>query len=327
MKAGFIQNVLTFFLGSLLMGSGCARSSNGRSQASDSTASSQPALRGRLVFHSYSCYTCNDSKLYLYDFASNSLVLLSNGWNIINPMNAHFAPDGKSIVFMGMTTSSGWDIFRWRIGAASSPQNLTASFGATRDEDPKYSIDGNRIVFKQNGRMKEMDTLGNITRTVTVTHTEASMPYYTKSGDMLLYSGNEVAGSTADIYSVSLTTNSIQTLSAITGVEEYYPITRDDTSFLFTRWYSPTNHNDQVYLGFLNGRAFQRLSFNEADQNYSDAFPVDNRYVILSSTRSGGKGAYDLYVADMITGNKWSLSLYRSEINSSGNDLGACYSK
>ncbi len=294
------------------------------SQQSDVLVSNQPAVKGRLVFHSYTCYSCNDSKLFLYDFSTDKLTLISEAWGIGNPMNAHFSPDGKSIVFMGTTTSSGWDVFRWRIGSAS-PYNLTAAFGATRDEDPKYSSDGKKVVFKQNGVIKEMDTLGNIINIVSVAQQEASMPYYTRHDSVILYSGNELTGTTSDIYKISLLTDIAQPLSANAGVEEYYPIAKDDTSFLFTRWYSAADHNDQVYLGFFNGKAATRLPFNETGHNFSDAYPINNRYVILSSTRPGGTGGYDLYVADMISGEKWSLRSYNVNINSAREDLGAAY--
>ncbi len=285
----------------------------------------QPNFTGRLVFHNYTCYSCNDSKLFLYDFRSNTLTGISDTWGISNPMNAHFSPDGKSIVFMGVTPGSGWDVFRWRIGTVVNPQNLTRLSGNTRDEDPKYSFDGNKIVFKQNGVIKEMDTLGNILNSIHVPQTEASMPYYIKGDGSIIYSGTEPTGTTADILKLSLQTNTVLPLSANTGVEEYYPVVKDDTSFLFTRWYSTGDRNDQVYLGFLNGRTPSRLLFNEPGHNFSDAYPINSRYVVLSSTRPGGEGGYDLYVADLINGEKWSLYLYNKNINTSREELGAAY--
>lgn len=327
MKIIFIQNIIGFFLGAILMGSGCSRSAVVTPSPSDSTASSQPALLGRLFFHSYSCYGCGDSELYMYDFAARSLSEISTGWSMQDPMNLHVSPDGKSILFMGRTNASGWDVFRWTVGSALAPVNLTASFGTTRDEDPKYAFDGNKIIFKQNGTLMEMDTTGRLIRSVPVSQAEASMPYYAKGDSLLLYSGNETSGSTADLFCLRLNNGMESPVSAIAGLEEYYPITRDDTSFYFTRWYSTDNHNDQIYLGFFNGRPAARLAFNEAFQNYSDACPVSNRYLVVSSTTTGGQGGYDLYVADIITGKHWSLDLYRNGINTTKNELGACYSQ
>lgn len=293
----------------------------------DTARNDQPALTGRLIFHAYTCYDCNDSKLYRYDFASGKLQLLNANWNISNAMNAHFSPDGNSIVFMGKPAGTdNWDVYLWHPASSIQPTDLTLAAGNARDEDPKFSGDGNRIIFKRNGLLKEMDTLGNITRSFTVPQAEASMPYYAKGNSVLLYSGSESTGNTADIYQLNLADGTAQPLSSIAGLEEYYPVAMDDTSFLFTRWVSSGNRNDQVYRGFFNGHATVSLAFNEPGENYSDAFPVNDRYVILSSTRPGGKGGYDLYLADINTGNRWSLSRYNAGINSSANELGACYS-
>ncbi|MDD2793058.1 MAG: hypothetical protein PHD73_07755 [Sediminibacterium sp.] len=241
-------------------------------------------------------------------------------------MNAHFSPDGKSIVFMGVQQGSGWDIFRWRIGSSDLPKNLTARYGNLRDEDPKYAADGSRIIFKQNGKLKEADTLGNIVRSFSVPQSEASMPYYAMADSVILYSGMD-AGNETDIFRLSLNTGYARPLAAQPGIQEYYPIARDDTSYLYSRWYSTSNRSDQVYLGFLNGRNPQRLLFNESGADFSDAFPVNSRFLILSSTVSGGKGGYDLFVADLFSGAKWSLNTYHLSVNSSKNELGACYTE
>jgi Tol biopolymer transport system component len=241
-------------------------------------------------------------------------------------MNAHFSPDGKKIVFMGIPSGpDNWDVFMFEPGSLVPPVNLTSN-SPGRDEDPKFSPDGTKIIFKRNGILKEMDTTGLILNTFTVPQSEASMPYYTADGNGLLYAGNEPGGSTLDIFLLSTTDGTTRALSTTPKVEEYYPITKDDTSFLFTRWNSPYNDNDQVYLGFFDGRPSVRLPFNQTNNNFSDAFPVDGHTVVLSSTMSGGKGAYDLYLADTKTGETWSLNLYNPYINTANNELGACYS-
>jgi len=283
----------------------------------------QPVLSGKMVYHSYSCYNCLDSKLYLYNFSTNERTFLSQNWTITNPMNAHFSPDGTKIVFMGMSQPTlNWDVFIYTLGTNVQPQNLTKNSSA-RDEDPKFSPDGAKIVFKQNGVLKEMDTSGNILKIFTVPNSEASMPYYTADGNSILYSGNEANNSaTADIIKYSILNNTTQSLAAMGNINEYYPITVDANSFLFTQ----STTSDQVYLGYFNGKTSLKLPFNESNSDFSDAFPVDNHTVLLSSTKTGGRGQYDLYLADEISGKKWSLNLYNSYINSAKNELGACYS-
>lgn len=329
MKDIFLRGWLMLFLVHLIVGTSCGKAQKTPQPDNDTLNPpvNQPALLGRLIFHSYTCYTCNDSEIFLYNFATGKLSNLSDAWNITHPMNAHFSPDGKSIVFMGLQQGSGWDIFSWRIGSSEVPKNLTAQYGNQRDEDPKYAADGTRIVFKQNGRLKEADTLGNIVRSFDVPQAEASMPYYGKADSVILYSADEASGTETDIFQISLKTGFIKPLAAQPDIQEYYPIVRDDTSYLYSRWYSASNRSDQVYLGFLNGRNPQRLLFNEPVADFSDAYPVNSRFVILSSTAAGGRGGYDLFVADLLSGAKWSMSTYHLSVNSSKNELGACYTE
>ncbi len=321
---------LIIYFGLMLRFTDCSKKDTAQQSniaTADTIMKNQPALTGRLVYHSYSCYSCNDSKLYLFNFATHRLSNISSTWTIINPMNAHFSPDGKKIVFMGISSgSSNWDIYLWTVGSDIQPTNLTYQYGNTRDEDPKFSTDGNKIVFKQNGVMKEMDIAGNLLRSFSIPQSEGSMPYYTKDDTALIYSGNENTGSASDIYEYYMKDGSVKPLSAVPGVEEYYPIIRDDTSFLFTSWNNSSNKSDQVFLGFLNGHAPVRLPFNEPDADFSDAFPVSAKYVLLSSTRAGGMGQYDLYIADIVSGKIWSLNVYLKGINSAKNELGAAYS-
>ncbi len=287
----------------------------------------QPKLAGKMVYHSYSCYSCSDSQLFLYNFATDERTILSKNWNIINPMNGHFSPDGTKIVFMGISQENkSWDVFIYALGSNNQPLNLTA-YSSESDEDPKFSPDGSKIIFKQNGILKEMDNSGTILRSFTVSNSEASMPYYSSDGNAIIYAANEKNKNDLNIYKYSIATGITQPLSAIDKLEEYYPIVMNADNYLFTRWFSTNNENDQVYLGYFNNTNAVRLPFNESDSNFSDAFPVDSRTLLVSSSRAGGKGEYDLYLVDTITGKKWSLNLYNAYINSVKNDLGACYSR
>lgn len=282
----------------------------------------QPVLSGKMVYHSYSCYSCNDSKMFLYDFSTNERTVLSQNWTISNPMNAHFSPDGTKIVFMGISqTNNSWDIFIYTLGTNNQPTNLTQnSLGL--DEDPKFSFDGTKIIYKTNGILKEMNTSGTILKTFTVPNSEASMPYYTTDGNSIVYSGNESNNSTADIIKHNILDGTTQSLAKMVNINEYYPIVIDADTFLFSR----STTSDQVYLGYFNGTTAIKLPFNESDSDFSDAYPVDNHIILLSSTKKGGRGEYDLYLADKITGKKWSLNLYNPYINSVNNELGGCYS-
>ncbi|NRF41432.1 DPP IV N-terminal domain-containing protein [Pedobacter foliorum] len=283
-----------------------------------------PAIKGKIVFHNYSIYGSGDSKVYLYDFSTNKLSTLSDQWIVNDPMNAHFSPDGKQIVFMGKPSANdNWDIYLWSLGSSAQPINLTKG-NKKRDEDPKFSPDGKNLVFKQDGRMKIMDLSTFGITAVGESSLEESMPYFTSDGKKLVYAMCD--GANSGIYMVNVDGAENKALANAVNVQEYYPIVRDAETYLYSSWYSAGNENDQIYMGYFNGKAPTYLPFNKNNENYSDAYPCGSEYVILSSTRSGTIGGYDLYIAHITSGKIWSLNAYNPKINTTVNELGVSYS-
>jgi len=284
-----------------------------------------PLYEGKIIFHSYSDYEAWDGKLFLYDFSEQLLTEISQGWEIDHTINAHFSPDGSKIVFMGVPAgnhnSSSWDIYLWDL-FSGLPINLTANNGL-RDEDPKFSPNGSEIVFKQDGDLKVMELINNtIIHTTNNGHSiEESMPYYTSDSQYIIYARG--AGISSDIYLINKDGMENQPLENITNIQEYYPIIRSYSTFLYTRWVSAENHHDQIYLGYLNDINAQSLSFNDESADDSDPFPVNSEYVFFSSNRSGGQGGWDLYLADINSSTTWSMD--ELNLNSSIHELGICY--
>ena len=284
----------------------------------------RPQLKGKMVYHNYTSYDAMDSRMYIYDFADNSLECISNGWtNVRHPMNGHFSPEGDFITFMGIGDGGTWDVFIYYFGA-KQPVNLTLS-GDYRDEDPKVSYDGGRIVFKRDDRIAEI----NLSDKSVKVHSKISgtghhsMPYYTTDGKSAVCG----CGSDGEDY-IGLWNFERGTMSVLydrKGVVEYYPITIDAESFYYSAHVSESNRHDQLYKGFFDGSPAQKLKFNATNADYSDACPVASDWLILCSTRSGSRGGYDLYIANGVSGAIFSLSDYNNSINSSLQELGADY--
>jgi Tol biopolymer transport system component len=321
----YLKNCILCFL--LAAACSCGGGSNGDSPTDPTTPTDptkdRPTLNGMMTFHSYSSYDANDSKMYIYDFKTGELTQISKeSWGIKNPMNGSFSPDGTKIVFMGIGSTGTWDIFMYDVTTGKTPVNLTLS-GSYRDEDPKYSFDGKNIAFKRDGKLAEYNIAsGNIT-VLTDDSEERGMPYFSTDGKTLLFSGGSEKNSYIGLYNFS--TGKCNILYNRQDVTEYYPITRDAKTFYYTAHYSETSDYDQLYLGYFSGLSATRLPFCTSDADYSDAATVTGNWLILSSTRSGGKGQYDLYIANAENGAIYSMALYNSGINSSLNELGACY--
>lgn len=282
-----------------------------------------PLNEGKIVYHTYSSYDAWDAELFMYNFASHSKIEISRDWKIDHEMNAHFSPDGEKIVFMGDNAGlpRDWDIFIWDIGSKNDPVNLTSD-NNLRDEDPKFSPDGKSIIFKQSGDVKIMDLTGNTIKELTTDGyaSEESMPYFIQEGQKVVYA--EGAGENSDIHVMDSDGSGDISLFAASGISEYFPIARDESTFFYTRWVSASNKNDQIYLGDLSGNS-ERLNINTSNSNNSDAYPVDEDHLFFSSTRGGGMGGYDLYLGTLSTGKVWSLNDFG--INSDLEDLGVSF--
>lgn len=320
MKRSFINTQLITFIAMNIICAGCTPDEKPKQDEKPSKEVKAPQLKGKLVYHNYTSYTSDDSKMYLFDFASHKLTLISEQWNIRNPMNAHFSPDGKKITFMGIGNDTNtWDIFLFDLTTSAPPVNLTPN-GGTRDEDPKFSPDGKRIAFKQDFRIAEMNlATGKVTK---LSPADYSMPYYNNAGTKLICSKSD--GPTSSIVVIDLKTRSIKPLYDAQKVQDYYPINADDKSFYYSVGYAENNRLDQVYRGFWSGLKSKRLPFNALDGNYSDAYPVNKDWLILSSTRTGSLGGYDLYIANTVSGEVFSMNEYNPQINTHKNELGAC---
>jgi len=285
-----------------------------------------PINEGKMVFHRYSSFDNYDGQLYVFDFTLRTLVNVSSSWNVDNATNAHFSPDGTKLVFMGVPkgqhTRASWDIYLWNVASDTAPTDLTEGNGVL-DQDPKFFPDGLHVAFKHDGDIAIIDIVSKEITTLTTggNISEKSMEYPTRDGKAILYA--EGSGAQSSIYAIDIASKLVTPL--VTGpYQNYYPIVKDDTSFLYARWASASNLADQIYLATFAGASYP-AAFNVETSDDSDPYPVDSTIVLFSSDRPGGKGGYDLYVGNLATGATRSLSLFN--MNTSLQELGSCYTK
>jgi hypothetical protein len=67
------------------------------------------------------------------------------------------------------------------------------------------------------------------------------------------------------------------------------------------------------------------INGNQPGSDSSAPYPIDDRLVVFSSTRPGGRGGYDLYLGDREDGASWPLS--SPGINTAQEELGASYAR
>jgi Tol biopolymer transport system component len=300
------------------------------SPAAQSNSTFPTTLTGKLAYHSYVSYGDGTSQIFIYDFSAHTLTQVSkSSWGIKDPMNAVFSPDGKWLVFMG-ETNNAWNVFFWQVGSNSAPINMTNSTGQTRNEDPKFSTDGSKLFFKQNGDVMEATlsfTSGGpqFTSVVDVTNTapsiESSMPFPSPDNSAVYFATGTGAG--LGLYKETISTHQKVAFDAPQGLQTYYPMVRKDGTVFYARWKDASSQLDQIYSKVNPGDTPNQLSINDCKGNNSDPSPVDNtNYVFFSSTTAGG---YQLYVADVSSGKRWSLSQFGVNSDTTKAKLGSNY--
>ena len=290
--------------------------------------SSRPVLQGTLIFHRYTSYSSWDATLWTLDLPTGAMVQVNTNWHtMISPINAHFTPDGHTIVFMGSAAGlpeKDWDVFTSHFNGSSwdEPINLTGPNGA-REEDPKFSPDGHTIVYKEDGVLVTMNADGSNKIYLTKGEPQSSMPYFAQNGKDILF---ERSG---DIYLLS--NGQERKMFAGPGESSYYPIGMDATSFLYTRVQS-TRH-DSIMKGFYNGAPSVRYFFNSTDWDTSDSYPYadGSRFIFyVTGDYLIPHGGYNLALADLKTHTRYSIDEWfknkgGKDINSDVQELGPAW--
>ncbi len=289
------------------------------SAVKSSEATLSPLQTGALLYHNYSAYGAMDSTLRLYDFSSDEISDISSP-DYIHAMNGDFGSHRYDIVFMAIDKSADeWDIYRYN-AISGNIENLTQNSGY-RNEDPKFSPDGQHIIFKRgywssetDGFVYDLAELDLTTREITMLTNdiyEDSMPYYSSDGETVYYA--RVENSLSGIYSLDLETRISTPVYAGDDKYAYYPTVYNDSVY-FTAWYSSENHSDAI-MKFSNGKV-TALPFDSPDYNSSDPFVFGENQLIYSSTENGN---YDIFCYDNDT--KYAISKINTELQ----ELGSAY--
>lgn len=276
---------------------------------------------GYLLYHAYSTYDAVDSKLYIQDLSTNKVECLSDKWNhISHAMNGDFGKTNNEFVFMAITNDE-WDVFYYN-RRKDELINLTEGNGY-RDEDPKFSPDGKKVIFKQGiwnherddfvYTIMEIDIESKQTREIISSYKESAMPYYTE--DMLSIFYTKGVGSECEIWNYNFETKIDKLVYGQENVQVYYPIVYKDSMY-FSRWFSEENHSDIVVKYDMNTNSFLTLPFATGEFDCSDYFPVTDSTGYLCCNING---SYDLYYYNGVS------LLELENLNTNVNELGVCY--
>lgn len=318
-------------------------------------ASTRPALTGRLAFHSQPIGgDRNSGVIYVYDFGGNQITRVNSYFSadITSGANPVFSPDGRWIVFPALRSAANRrDLVLAKVeakadGAVLTPlptYNITSSHNPGPSEDARFSADGTMLAYKEHGDVR-IDNINLTTTPPTVAlnrwvtsaggSPEYSMPSFSASGQWLYFTSG--TGANLDIWRKNLQASApVEAVNTTVNLEEYYPVVRDMSTLLYTRWTSLNDHHDQIYMRSIAnpgevGYFDTLLKINACLYENTDPTPVNENLVIFSSSRDNYLGQYTggnrLYLGNIWTGQVWSLDHLAPIAGVTGNLLGASYS-
>lgn len=301
-------------------------------------------ITGKLIWHSYAAYGFSGVQSWMANFDTGQVSEITPA-RITGAMNYHFNPDGTQVVVMGSDanqTSLAWDLFVATV-TASGLTNVTkitnAAAGASnfRFEDPKFSSDGTKIIFKKdNTSIASIDTASftvngvNQTPPVTVLWTDSagtSMPYYLGGSDTNFVFANDTANTIQYDAAGAVTTLYNNAFPGVTaGQHNYYPIAIDATTFYFA---SGMTH-DWIFRGDTGAGPTVLAAFIDGTNNnyeFADPFPMSPSWLAYTSTLPGGgsAGSYDIWIGNFATGVKFNLNSWIRGSNRPNSDLGPTF--
>jgi Tol biopolymer transport system component/subtilisin-like proprotein convertase family protein len=283
------------------------------------------SITGRIAYHSYTSYNSMDGILQICEMPEQNVYNIPEVLAQTNhQMNPHFSPDGSLLTFMAVPMDSPAVPGAFRsylevyIYDFTTGTVLRLTDNTIADEDPKFSPNGAEIVFKQNDNIYSMDIDGTNVQALTDTITEESGPYYSPNGNKIAYWIRN--DESAEIWWMNSSGTGQEHLIDHTGIQDMYPIFKNDDHLLYTRWRSMGNHDDDIYLREISTEIDTPATFNSSAEE-ADAFPVIDNLLILSSDREV-TGDYDLYIGDFATGQMWLLNSASIPVL---DELGGCY--
>jgi len=293
-------------------------------------------ITGRIAFHRYT-YDTNksplhpptsgdDGNVFIHDLDGNATANKTGSLSIMNCMNPHFSPDGALVTFMAIPTGQTRSWSNMRVYVLDMAENTLANPGT--GQDPKFSPNGQTIVYKKSQQVWSMNRDGTSDQFLTTGSVEKSGPNFSPViGDGRIvywktWPDEFGAGRPREDIAWRLADGSEQTLRQGTASERcYYPIWRDSDHILFTlsKWMID-HYEDEIYQYTISSTSSAILPINSSFDD-SDAFPAGN-LIGFSSSRGGD---YDLYIAQADGSSVQELSAANSA-SADIQELGGSYS-
>ncbi len=258
---------------------------------------------GRIAFHRdsdnhtlHAPINGDDGNIFIYSLNSALVTKKTGGLSIGNCMNPHFSPNGAALTFMAIPSGQSLTWANMHVYVLDLAEGTLTNLGT--GQDPKFSPDGQKIIYKKNEQIWLMNRDGSSDQALTTSTGEKSGPNYSLIiGDqrIVYWKTYWVGASKRGDIVLRLSNGTEQTL--VYGTDSwycYYPIWRDSNLILYT----VSEGGDDLYQFNISTSSNVTLpSPINSSSDDSDPFPANDLIGFSSSRTESFGGGYDLYIA------------------------------
>ena len=229
------------------------------------------------------------------DFDKDKVVTLVGG----NAGNFDISKDGKKIVYASCKSGT-WQIYIADINGDKLLNTRMLSDGISRSEDPRFSWDNSKIVYKRNGDIVVCALDGSIIQEITNTpNIEEWGPDFAPDGKIAY------ARKKGENYQIVVWNNNVEQVVASGWYDAFYPsFGVDDTLYFVGKHHK--GEEDDIYCIHPGATSIEKLPSPIDLPRASDADPyplvgTNKKLIAFVSDRDSSKCRYEGYIADLET--------------------------
>jgi hypothetical protein len=227
------------------------------------------------------------------DFDNGEVITLVDG----NAGNFDISKDGQKIVYASCETGT-WQIYIADINGDKLSNTRMLSDGVSSSEDPRFSWDNSKVVYKRNGDIVVCTLDGSIIQEITNTPDIEEWESNFAPDGKIVYARKK-----GENYQIIVWNNNIEQVVASELYDAFYPFFGVDGTLYFVGKLHEIEEDD-IYCIHPGTTSIEKLPINVPGASDADPYPVigtNKKLITFVSDRDNGERRYEGYIADLET--------------------------
>ncbi|GEM_PF-552724 len=227
------------------------------------------------------------------DFDNREVITLVDG----NAGNFDISKDGQKIVYASCETGT-WQIYIADVNKDKLSNIRMLSDGVSRSEDPRFSWDNSKVVYKRNGHIVVCTIDGSIIQEITNTSDiEEWEPNFAPDGKIVYIRKK------GENYQIIEWNNNMEQVVASELCDAFYPSFGVDGTLYFVGKLHEIEEDD-IYCIHPGITSIDKLPINALGASDADPYPAigtNKKLIAFVSDRDNDERRYEGYIADLET--------------------------